>query len=234
MLKRPVPSFLLVLAMATAFACNRAKPSASLDPKDFIAASHLAPNLELQLAAREPNVVDPVAIAFDADGRMFVVEMRDYPTGMDGKGAPGGRVKLLEDADGDGYFEKSTLFADGLQYPTSVLPWRGGVLVTSPPDILFLKDNDGDGRADERTVILTGFPVDNTQHNINGLIWGLDNWVYGANGGNRGTARSPKAPDKVVPLERADFRFRPEPGQVETSYESTGGIGIAVVTGGAM
>src|SRR5262245_66495897 len=102
MANRPCPPFLLVLATATAFACNRAKPSASLDPKDFIAASHLAPNLELQLAAREPNVVDPVAIAFDADGRMFVVGMRDYPDGMDGKGAPGGRVNALAEDDGGG------------------------------------------------------------------------------------------------------------------------------------
>jgi putative membrane-bound dehydrogenase-like protein len=226
--------FVLLAILTLTLACNRTRSTASLDPKEFIAASRIAPGLELQLAAREPNVVDPVAIAFDADGRMFVVEMRDYPTGMDGKGAPGGRVRLLEDADGDGYFEKSTLFADGLQYPTSVLPWRGGVLVTSPPDIVFLKDNDGDGRADERTVVLTGFPVDNTQHNINGLIWGLDNWVYGANGGNRGTARSPRAPERAVPLERADFRFRPETGEVATSYESTGGFGIAFDAWGHM
>src|SRR3989475_8269760 len=225
---------LVLAAVLFAPACTRPKPSVSLDPAEFIATARIAPDCKLELAAREPNVVDPVALAFDADGRMFVVEMRDYPTGMDGKGSPGGRVKLLEDADGDGYFEKATVFADGLQYPTSVLPWRGGILVTSPPDILFLRDNDGDGRADERAVVLTGFPVSNTQHNINGLTWGLDNWVYGANGGNRGSARSPRAPERVVPLERADFRFRPETGEVTTSYESTGGFGIAFDAWGRM
>ncbi|PYV07533.1 MAG: dehydrogenase, partial [Acidobacteria bacterium] len=129
--------WLVLAAVLFAPACTRPKPSASLDPAEFIATARIAPDCKLELAAREPNVVDPVALAFDADGRMFVVEMRDYPTGMDGKGSPGGRVKLLEDADGDGYFEKATVFADGLQYPTSVLPWRGGILVTSPPDILF-------------------------------------------------------------------------------------------------
>src|SRR5438046_9741276 len=89
-------------------ACTRTKPSASLDPAEFIATARIAPDCKLELAAREPNVVDPVALAFDADGRMFVVEMRDYPTGLDGKGSPGGRVKPLEDADVDVHLEKAT------------------------------------------------------------------------------------------------------------------------------
>jgi len=157
-----------------------------MDPERFIATARIDENLRIELAAREPNVVDPVAIAFDAAGRMYAVEMRDYPSEPQGVSKPLGRVKLLEDTDLDGYYEKATVFADGLQYPTSVLPWRDGVLVTSPPDIVFFKDTNGDGKADIKEVLFSGFPVANTQHNVNGLFWGLDNWVYAANGGNNG------------------------------------------------
>ena len=135
----------------------RGDRGASLDPDEFIATAQLPDDLRLELAAREPAVVDPVAVAFDAGGRMFVVEMGGYP--MRPEGAPPlGRVKRLVDEDLDGYYETWTLFADGLPYPTSVLPWRDGVLVTAPPDILHLRDPDGDGVADAREVLFTGFP----------------------------------------------------------------------------
>ena len=160
---------------------------------------------------------------------MFVAEMMDYPTG-----SLLGRIQLLEDTDLDGYFEKATTFADGLRTPTSVLPWRGGVLVASPPDIVFLKDTGGDGKADVRETLITGFPVGNTQHNINGLLWGLDNWVYGGNGGNHGSVHAIKTPDKVVSLQRMDFRFRPDTGEIRSSYETTGGFGIAIDPWGRM
>ena len=140
----------------------------SLDPDEFITTAQLPDDLRLELAAQEPAVVDPVAVAFDADGRMFVVEMGGYPMRPEGS-PPLGRVKRLVDEDLDGYYETWTLFADELPYPTSVLPWRDGVLVTAPPDILHLRDPDGDGVADTRDVLFTGFPVENTQHNINGL-----------------------------------------------------------------
>ena len=122
---------------------------ASLEPEVLIATAGLPEDLRLELAAREPAVVDPVGMAFDAEGRMYVVEMGGYPTRPEGT-PPLGRVKRLVDIDLDGYFESWTLFADRLQYPTSVLPWRDGILVTQPPDILFLRDDDGDGRADTR------------------------------------------------------------------------------------
>src|SRR2546425_6009936 len=137
--------FLLLLSPTS---CARKSTEASLDPERFIATARIGENLRIELAAREPNVVDPVAICFDAEGRMYAVEMRDYPSEPQGVSKPLGRVKLLEDTDLDGYYEKATVFADGLQYPTSVLPWRDGVLVTSPPDIVFFKDTNGDGKAD--------------------------------------------------------------------------------------
>ena len=121
--------------------------------------------LSIELVAAEPEVVSPVAIAWDADGRMFVAEMIDYPTGP-----TAGRVRLLLDRDGDGRYETATVFADKLNFPNGVMPWKSGVLVTAAPDILFLKDNDGDGRADERRVLLTGFGEGNQQLRVNGLL----------------------------------------------------------------
>ena len=220
------------LALTLVCGCARGNGT-SLDPDEFIATARLAGGLRLELAAREPNIVDPVAVAFDANGRMYVVEMGDYPVRPEGSG-PLGRVKLLDDTDGDGYYETVSLFADGLQHPTSVLPWRGGVLVTAPPDILFLEDTDGDDVADRHEPLFTGFPVGNTQHNINGLTWGLDNWVYAANGGNHGSAQPAGAPDDAVSIRGMDFRFRPDTGELEVSYETTGGYGIAFDAWGRM
>ncbi len=226
--------YFLILSIVVSVSCNRAKRDVSLDPDEFIKTARVADGLRIELAAREPNVVDPVAVAFDADGRMYVVEMRDYPIEPAGVAAPLGRVKLLEDRDLDGYYETATTFADGLKYPTSVLPWRNGVLASSPPDIVFLKDTNNDGKADLKEVLFSGFPVANTQHNINGFLWGLDNWVYAANGGNNGSGFSAKTPDKKVSLRGTDFRFRPDTGEFQSSYESTGGFGIAIDAWGHM
>lgn len=224
---------LLVLSLAAAGCVHGDDRGGSLDPDGFIATARLPEDLRLELAAREPAVVDPVGVAFDADGRMFVVEMGGYPMRPEGS-APLGRVKRLIDADLDGYYETWTLFADRLPYPTSVLPWRDGVLVTAPPDIVHLRDRDDDGVADVREVLFSGFPVANTQHNINGLTWGIDNWVYGANGGNHGSGHAAGRPEAEVSIRGTDFRFRPDTGALEPSYETTGGHGIAFDEWGRM
>jgi glucose/arabinose dehydrogenase len=116
----------------------------------------VAPHLQLELIASEPMVMDPVYVAWGADGRMWVVEMTDYPLGLDGHGKPGGRIKVLESTRGDGKYDKVTLFAEGLPYPNSILPWRNGVLVTAAPDIIYLEDTDGDGKADKRENWFSG------------------------------------------------------------------------------
>src|SRR5690348_7874867 len=162
-------------------------------------------NLVVELVASEPDIVSPVAMAWDADGRLYVAEMSDYP--RDGSG---GRIKMLEDRDGDGRYERVTVFAEGLPYPNGVMPWNGGLLVTSAPNIWFFKDTDGDGKADRREVVLTGFGEGNQQLRVNGLFWGLDNWIYGANGRSDGDVRRADDPsNKKVSIRRRDFRFRP-------------------------
>ncbi len=203
-----------VLAAAASATIALAAPqqTSPLSPQQALPSFHFADkNLTIELVASEPEVVSPVAIAWDADERLFVAEMFDYPNATNG-----GRIKLLEDRDGDGRYERATVFAEGLRFPNGVLPWNGGLLVTAAPDIVFLKDNHGDGRADEKRVLLTGFAEGNQQLRVNGLFWGIDNWVYGANGRSDGEIRRPDdGPAKAVSLRGHDFRFQPDSGRLE-------------------
>ncbi len=141
--------------------------------------------------------------------------MADYPNGMDGRGQAGGRVKVLTDADGDGRYESTVLFAEGLPFPTGVLPWRQGALIAAAPDIVYAADTDGDGRADAREVLFTGFEPGNQQHRFNGFEWGLDGWIYAANGDSGGTVTSLKT-GRSLSISGRDVRFRPDTGEIET------------------
>src|SRR5213082_2546156 len=193
---------------ATAIADESSK--SPLSPQQELTTFHFAdPNLTAELVASEPDIVAPVAIAWDADGRLFVAEMTDYPSGP-----VSGRIRMLQDRDGDGRYGHATIFADKIAFPNGVMPWNGGLLVTAAPDILFFKDNNSDGRADDRRVILTGFAEGNQQLRVNGLFWGLDNWIYGANGRSDGDVRwADDLPDKKVTIRRRDFRFRSDYGE---------------------
>src|SRR5204863_3262601 len=193
---------------ATAIAAG---PSGSpLAPHEELTTFHFADsNLIADLVAAEPDIVAPVAMAWDANGRLFVAEMTDYPSGP-----ASGRTRMLEDRDGDGRYERATIFADKIAFPNGVMPWNDGLLVTAAPDILFFKDTDGDGRADERRALLTGFAEGNQQLRVNGLYWGLDNWIYGANGRIDGDVHwADDLPDKKVTIRRRDFRFRSDYGE---------------------
>lgn len=178
----------------------------------------------LELIAHEPQIASPVAAAYDEDGRLYVVEMRDYP---DPPKTPLGRVRLLEDRDGDGFYETSHIFADGLQWPTGIACWDGGVYVTAAPDIWYLKDTDGDGKADIRRKAYTGFVVYNVQQLVNGLIWGVDNRIYGVAAGNGGMIRPGDKPDaKPLAVRGRDFRIDPATGNFE-AISGTGQFGNA-------
>jgi putative membrane-bound dehydrogenase-like protein len=178
------------------------------------------PTLTIELAAAEPLIESPVAVAWDEAGRLFVAEMTDYPAA-----APSGRIRRLEDTDADGTYDRAIVFADGLPYPNGVLPWKGGVLVSSAPDIWFLRDADGDGQAEQKMVVLTGFGQGNQQLRVNGLFLGLDNWVYAANGRSDGEIRVPGDPEsRVVSIRRRDFRFRFDPDTKATEVEAIAGF----------
>lgn len=193
---------------------------AAKEPAQALNTIKARPGFKVELTAAEPLVQDPIAFAWGADGTLWVVEMGDYPLGTDGKGKSGGKVKALRDTDGDGRYDKATTFLDNLGYPTGVLPWRKGVLVVCAPEIFYAEDRDGDGKADHREPILTGFIEGNQQHRVNGLVWGLDNWIYCANGDSGGRVLSVKT-GKSVDIRGRDFRFRPDTGELETQSGQT-------------
>ena len=136
-------------------------------------------------------------------------------------------MSVLEDRDGDGRYEQRRNLRKPIEISDQRLALEWRCAGDGAPDILFLKDTDGDGRADERRVILTGFAEGNQQLRVNGLFWGLDNWVYGANGRSDGEIRRPgDPPSKAVSIPRHDFRFRPDTGEVE-AIAGTSQFGLA-------
>jgi putative membrane-bound dehydrogenase-like protein len=192
-----------------------AQPPDAKSPAESLRCIQVRPGFTVELMAAEPLVKSPIAFAWGPDGKFWVVEMGDYPLGVDGKGKPGGRIKFLEKTKpGDGPYDKATLFLDNLPFPTGVTPYRKGVLVTCAPDIFYAEDTDGDGKADKKEVLFTGFREGNQQHRVNGLVWGLDNWFYGANGDSGGRVKSLKT-GKVVDISGRDFRLKPDTGEFE-------------------
>jgi putative membrane-bound dehydrogenase-like protein len=189
--------------------------SSALSPKDSLDTFHLPDGFRAELVASEPLLQSPVAFDWGADGKLWVVEMADYPMGMDGKMKAGGRVRVLEDTDGDGRFDKSSLFLTNLNFPNGIITWRKGVIVTAAPDILYAEDTDGDGRADKRQVLYTGFKEGNLQLRVNGLRFGLDNWLHCANGWSGGKPRSVKT-GATADLSGRDLRIQPDTGALET------------------
>ncbi|HEY2343303.1 MAG TPA: hypothetical protein VGH90_09755, partial [Chthoniobacteraceae bacterium] len=123
-------------------------------PSQAAATCAVHPGFHLELMAAEPQVESPVAVAFDENGRLYVAEMRDYP---ERAGQKLGRVKLLEDTKGDGHFDRVTVFADELNWPTGLVCWDGGVFVLTASDLLYFKDTSGSGQADVHAIIFRGF-----------------------------------------------------------------------------
>ncbi len=179
---------------------------------EALAAIQTDDDFVVELVAAEPLVASPVAIDFGIDGRLWVVEMTDYSRGAEDRFQHTGSVKALVDRNNDGTFDEATTFASGLRFPTDVKVWRNGVIVCDAPHVLYLEDSDGDGRADIRKVLLTGFATHNAQARVNSLCWGLDNWVYGSCGLFGGNVRSFSG--ETVELRR-DFRFKPDTGNIE-------------------
>jgi putative membrane-bound dehydrogenase-like protein len=178
------------------------------------------PKLQIELVAAEPEVIDPVAMAFDEHGRLWVVEMRDYPFGPQDGEPPQSRIKLLEDRDGDGRYETGHTFADGLLFATGVQPWRGGVIVTLSGEISWLADTDGDHRADVHQTWFRGFAERNPQLRANDPTFWFDGKVYVAGGLHHGgtivtahAAWQDVNGTEPIDLGQRDFRFDPHTGR---------------------
>lgn len=220
-LRCAVRFFLLPLLVFAAHAAERTK---ALSPEEALKAFQLEPGLRIELVAAEPLVVDPVAFCFDEQQRLFVVENRGYPGAVNnGDTTTLGRIAMLTDTDGDGRYDKRTDFATGLGFINGIMPWRGGFFVTAAPDILYLKDTNGDGVADEKRVVLTGFDVSkSTQLRTSHPTLGFDGRVYVTSGLVGGKVTSPEHP------ERAPVTFTPRDGRFDPDtleFENTGGRG---------
>lgn len=172
---------------------SRKPPSSPIHAQESLKWIELEKGYEASLVASEPAVVDPVAIQIDDAGRIWVVEMRDYPNGpKNPSDPPMGRVVVLQDVDGDGHFETSSIFADQLRFPTGIQLWKSGAVVTAAGELLYFEDKDHDLKADGRRVMLEGFTPENPQLRANHPTLSLDGQFYVANGLRGGKIRAPQ------------------------------------------
>ena len=215
------PSYVIAVftCLLSLSACSRKDPEAhARSAADSLKAIHMSEDFHVELFASEPDVMSPVEMVFDENGKIYVAEMMDYPDDP----APGkpilSRIRLLEDTNGDGKIDKATVFADHVLAVSGIMPWKGGLIVTSAPDILFMKDTNGDGKADMRKVLYTGFAKANHETRVTNPRLGVDNWIYCSNNGNDGRITSPDHPEMPPVLVRGtDFRFDPVSGKAEAA-----------------
>ena len=201
----------LVLVLIFASCARKTTGPRPLSPQAELTTFHLNDDLNIELFVHEPEVMSPVEMVFDEDGRIYVAEMLDYPTDPPPGKPARSRIRLLEDTDGDGKIDRATIFADDVLDVSGLMPWKGGLIVTSAPNILFMKDTNGDGKADIREVLYTGFPKVDAEYRITNPRLGVDNWIYCSNFGQDGHITSPKHPERPpIEVRGADFRFRPD------------------------
>src|SRR5690242_10385242 len=167
-------------------ACRKNPEEHALTPEDSLKTMRVRGDFHVELFAEEPDVMSPVEIAFDENGKVYVAEMLDYPEDPPPGKPARSRIRLLEDTNGDGKLDRATVFADNVLAVSGFMPWKGGLIVTSAPDILYLKDEDGDGKADVRKVLYTGFTKVYQEARITNPRLGVDNWIYCSNNGSDG------------------------------------------------
>jgi putative membrane-bound dehydrogenase-like protein len=189
-----------------------------LSVKGSMDRTQVAPDLRLELFAAEPDIAKPIAMAWDERGRCWVAETSDYPHGVKSDGEGNDRIKICEDTDGDGKADKFTVFAEHLNIPTSLTFANGGIIVAQPPRFLFLKDSNGDDKADLRQDLITGWGIGDTHAQASNLHYGIDNWFYGCVGYS--------AFDGTIGGERKRFtqgtyRFKPDGSALEFLHQFT-------------
>lgn len=185
-------------------------------------------DFSIELFAAEPDIQNPIAMAWDERGRLWIVESVDYPnTFVETDGQANDRIKICEDTDGDGKADKFTVFAEELNIPTSMVFANGGVIVSMAPDFVFLKDTDGDDVADVREVIMTGWGKNDTHAGPSNLLYGFDNKIWGVTGyaGFNGTVNG-----KQMSFPQGVYRLDPNGNNFEylaSSSNNTWGLGIS-------
>ena len=217
---------LILLVIIMASCKNKSHYVGPLTPEESMKTFHFAEDFKAEIFATEPYVIDPVSMEFDEQGNAYVVGMLDAykPDSVKGKGC----IVMLKDRDGDGRVDTSIVFVDSLREASSILPWDGGLLVAAAPNITFYKDTNGDGHADLKEVLFTGFFKKNEEAQITNLHFGVDNWIYANNNGQAGEVsftRVPGAPK--LNMQGSDFRFRLDRNQFELTT-GRGQFGLAM------
>ena len=201
-------------------------PGPALSPAEAIAKMTVPEGFSVEMVASEPDIVNPVSMTIDERGRFWITESFEYPRRTPGPGKD--RVKILEDTDSDGRMDKFTVFMEGLNIPSGIAVGHGGVWIANSPDILFVQDTDGDGKADTSEVVVTGFGRDDTHELPNSLTWGPDGWLYGLNGvfNPAHVVYGPKNPNfkdgqKPWDFTCAMFRIHPKTREFQVFCEGT-------------
>ena len=184
-----------------------------LSPEASMQQTFVEPGFEMQLFAAEPDVINPIDMTWDERGRLWVLETVDYPNRLNEDGNGEDRIKILEDTNGDGRADKISIFAEGLNIPTSLVLANGGVIVAQAPHFVFYKDTNGDDKADEKEILFSGWGTRDTHAGPNNLRYGLDNQIWGAVGyssfsGSVGSTDS-------VRFGQALFRFASDASSIE-------------------
>ncbi len=192
------------------------RESGPLTPEEEMATFVLPPGFKAQLVASEPQIEKPLNMAFDDRGRLWVTSTLEYP--WPAKEGTTGRdsVKVLEDKDGDGSFESVNTFADGLNIPIGLYPYRDGVICYSIPNIWFLRDTDGDGKCDKREKLYGPFDYSRDAHGMcNGFLRGFDGWLYACHGFNNQSSVTGRDGNRVTMHSGNTFRFRLDGRRIE-------------------
>src|SRR5688572_25238635 len=197
--------------------------TAPLPPEAAAKKMTLPEGFEARIFASEPQVVNPVAMTWDERGRLWVVELYEYPLGAPAGTKPRDNVKILEDTDNDGRADKVTVFADGLNLATGLLLGYGGVFVGQAPHLYFMEDTNGDDVADKKTIVKTGFGLEDRHELLNGFTWGPDGYLYMTHGVfTHSKVRDPNDPaDDGVTMTAAVARFHPRTKKFEIFAEGT-------------
>jgi putative membrane-bound dehydrogenase-like protein len=207
--------FLILFIILGLFSCKKAQKT----PDGF----EIQDGFKLELVAAEPLIYDPVDLEFNEKGDAMVLEMPGYP--MEDKQS---RLLVLKDNNKDGVYDSTIVFKDNLGLADSFMSYKKGVLVAAPPYLLQLHDENGDYKVEKVDTLMGGFAKENLQHNYNGLTYGIDNWIYAANGGNDGKPYWWGDTTTAMDLRGQDLRFNLETRQMERLGESSGGFGLAM------
>ncbi len=184
---------------------------------------------KVELFAADPDIKKPVCMAWDHRGRLWIGETIDYPNQLQPAGQGRDRIKICEDTNGDGRADKFTIFADKLSIPTAIAFWRGGAIVQNGTETLYLKDTDGDDRADQRDVLFSGWAMGDTHGGVSNFQYGLDNHIWAMQGYNNS---QPVVKGKPHPysFRMGFFRFEPDGSKLEflrSTNNNTWGLGIS-------